>query len=103
MNKNHLGEHFLHQKDPKLHTSNEVGHEMSRKGKEKSKKPAEKISRFMEVLEKTHLGHRDDDRVMERIRGYYQKKHIDIEIDTIPQSYWNNQAKIMIEQGYVEI
>ncbi len=94
---------FLHSKDPKFHISKEVEHEQDRrkrKGEEISQKPTEKISHFLEILEKTHLSHRDDPRVIERIKNYYQKKYVNIEMDNIPQSYWNNQADIMIRQGY---
>lgn len=54
----------------------------------------------MAVLEKTHTGHRDDPRVLERIRNYYHRQYITISLDNIPQSYWNNKAEIMIRQGY---
>lgn len=98
-----IGSEFLHSKDSSLHTSKEVEHEQARKkrkGKETSHKPAEKISSFLEVLEKTHLSHKDNSQVMEKIKNYYQKENIKIEIGDIPQSYWNNQAKIMVDQGY---
>jgi hypothetical protein len=59
-----FGEQFLHQKDPKLHTSSSVEHEMKRRKtregrKQKddrdviSQKPADKISNWMDVLEQT--------------------------------------------------
>lgn len=101
--KQSFGEVFLHDKDSKLHISKEVIHEQVRKkrrGEETSQKPIDKISSFLEVLEKTHFSHRDDPKVVDRIKNYYQKQNIKIELDTIPQAYWNNQAKIMIEQGH---
>ena len=101
--KESFGTGFLHNKDSKLHLSKEVEHEQERRkriGEDTSKEPTEKISNFLEVLEKTHLSHRDEPEVIERIKRYYQKQNINIEIDTIPQAYWNNQAKIMVEQGY---
>ena len=54
----------------------------------------------MEVLERTHMGHRDDPRVLERIKRYYHREHITITDEDIPQSYWNNRAEVMIRQGY---
>ena len=68
------GEQFLHQKNPTLHTSNEVKHEMDRKilAKEKvSQKPADKISDWLKVLEQTHMNHENDSRVQNRIKNYY--------------------------------
>jgi len=61
-------EQFLHQKDSKLHTSKPVEHEQARRkrrGEQTSQKPADKLASFMEVLEQTHLGHRDDPRVQD--------------------------------------
>ena len=95
------GEHFLHQKDPRLHTSKEVEHEKARKkrkGEKVSEKPADKITDFLSVLERTHLGHKDDPRVLERIKRSYHKEHV-IKEENIPQHYWNTQAGIMIREG----
>ena len=97
------GEKFLHKKDQKLHTSTFVEHEQERRkksGEEVSQKPAEKLAAWMEVLERTHMGHRDDPRVLERIKRYYHREHITITDEDIPQSYWNNRAEVMIRQGY---
>jgi len=100
-----FGEQFLHQKDSKLHTSQPVEHEQTRrkrKGEKTSQKPADKLVDFMEVLKQTHLGHRDDPRVLDRIKDSYHKKHVIDEKD-IPQSYYDNQARLAREQGHGDI
>ena len=98
-------EQFLHQKDSKLHTSQPVEHEKERKevkGEETSQKPADKIADWLEVIEHTHTGHRDDPRVAERIKASYHKEHI-IEVENIPESYFANQARLAREQGHGDI
>ena len=95
------GERFIQQKYRELHKTAPVKHEQKRRkraGEISTEKPPEMIRDFMQVLERTHLTHRDDPRVMERIKKYYHKKHV-IEASDIPQSYWNAQAKMMIEEG----
>jgi len=104
MEKN-FGEQFLHEKDPRLHTTKPVEHEMEKKekaGKEVSQKPAEKIADWLEVIKKTHIGHRDDPRVLERIKDYYHKEHVIKEKD-IPESYFENQKRLAREQGHGDI
>src|SRR3989344_6101803 len=104
MEKN-FGEQFLHEKDPRLHTTKPVEHEMERKkeaGKEVSQKPADKISDWLEVIKKTHTGHRDDPRVLERIKDYYHKEHV-IKEEDIPESYFENQKRLAREQGHGDI
>ena len=98
-----FGEKFLHQKDTELHLSDPAMHEQDRKkrrGEQTTQKPAEKLSDWMKVLERTHLGHRDDPKVMERLKQYYYRRYVTLTLDDIPQGYWNNQAEIMIRQGY---
>lgn len=95
------GEQFLHRKDSKLHTTGAVEREQNRKrriGKPVSQKPAEKIASWLEVLERTHIGHRDDPRVIERIKDYYHREYV-IKPENIPQSYWNLQGEIAINEG----
>lgn len=97
------GEQFLHQRDQKLHTSTPVEHEQERRqraGEEVSQKPADKLAAWMKVLEKTHMGHMDDPRVLERIKSYYHHENVTVTLEDIPQSYWNNRAEFMIRQGY---
>jgi hypothetical protein len=68
------GEQFLHQRDQRLHTSTPVEHEQERRQRaeeEVSQKPADKLAAWMQVLERTHMGHMDDPRVLERIKDYY--------------------------------
>ena len=99
------GEQFLHQRDPKLHTSDFVEHEKERKereGEETSQKPAEKIADWLEVIKKTHMGHQDDLRVLERIKAHYHKEYV-IKPEDIPESYFNNQKRLAREQGHGDI
>ena len=96
---------FLHQKDSKLHTSQPVEHEQARhkrKGEKISQKPADKLVNFMEVLEQTHLGHRDDPQVLERLKNHYHQELV-IDEQDIPQSYYDNQARLLREQGHGDI
>ena len=74
-----FGEQFLHKDNQKLHTSQPVEHEKTRKklkGEEISQKPADKISDWLNVIEKTHMGHRDDPMVLERIKASYHKQYV---------------------------
>jgi len=99
--RNNEGEQFLHQKDSKLHISDEVEHEQERKkiaGEEISQKPAEKISDWLKVIEKTHTGHREEPEVLERVKRYYHKKHV-IKEEEIPENYWDSQRQIIINEG----
>jgi len=93
-----FGEQFIHQKDSKLHTSKEVERIKEIKKKKEGKvsdKPVDKLSDFFDVIERTHTGHRDDPRVIERIKNSYYKKYITIQLEDVPQSYWNTQGKII--------
>ena len=108
------GEQFLHKDNPKLHTSNPVEHEQDRRKlfnenlmdeeieKETSQKPREKIASWMDVLERTHTGHRDDPKVLERIKDYYHREHV-ISKEGIPESYYENQKRLAREQGHGDI
>ena len=93
-----FGEQFIHQKDSKLHTSKEVERVKQIKKKKEDKvsdKPVDKLSDFFDVIERTHTGHREDPRVIERIKNSYYKEYITIQLEDIPQSYWNTQGKII--------
>jgi uncharacterized protein with von Willebrand factor type A (vWA) domain len=82
-----------------------VKHEQTRRkraGEAVTHKPAEMIRDFMQVLEKTHLAHRDDPKVMERLKRYYHKKHV-IKPEDIPESYFDLQKRIMREQGFGDV
>jgi hypothetical protein len=105
MSAENLGEQFLHQRDPKLHTSKFVQLEQIEKkkaGEKTTQKPAEKLADWMRVLEKTHLGHRDDPRVLERIKKSYRKQYV-IQPEDIPESYFENQRRLAREQGHGDI
>ena len=100
-----LGEQFIHQKEKKLHTSAPVEHEQSRRkqaGEKISRKPAEKLADWMGVLEKTHLGHRDNPRTAEKIRNYYHKEHV-IKAEDVPESYFKTQQRLAREQGHGDV
>ena len=100
-----LGEQFLHQQNPKLHKSGPVQHEkerLKRAGKEVSQKPAEEIADWMKLLERTHLGHRDDPKILNRIKESYHKKYL-IKPENIPESYFDNQRRIARERGFGDI
>ncbi|OGH58646.1 MAG: hypothetical protein A2725_03025 [Candidatus Magasanikbacteria bacterium RIFCSPHIGHO2_01_FULL_33_34] len=97
----HLGEQFLHERDPSLHTTEPVEHEQTRKqlaNKETSEKPIEKLYDWMEVIKQTHTEHRDDLKIMERIKNYYHKQHI-IKPENVPQAYFDLQGKIAVDEG----
>ncbi len=99
------GEQFLHEKDQKLHTSSYIEHEKKRKkraGEEISQKPADEIADWLKVIEKTHLGHRDDSRVLDRIKESYYKKYI-IKPEDIPAGYYENQKRLARERGEGDI
>ena len=95
------GEQFLHRKDPKLHTTGPLEHEQTRRkriGEESSQKPADKIAGWLGIIEKTHMSHENDPRVIERIKNYYHREHV-IKPENIPQSYWNLQGEIAVNEG----
>ena len=101
----HFGEQFLHKKDSKLHTEKPVELEMERKKireEEVSQKPAEKISDWLKVIERTHLGHREEPEVIERIKSHYFKENV-IKPEDIPESYFENQKRLAREQGHGDI
>lgn len=106
----HFGEQFLHKKDSKLHTSQSVEHEAQRqKELEKrknekdrqavSQRPDDKIANWLEVIEKTHLGHGDDPRVLERIKQYYRNEYV-IKSEDIPESAFLLEQKIARQLGH---
>ncbi|MBU0649126.1 hypothetical protein KJ969_03465 [Patescibacteria group bacterium] len=100
-----FGEQFLHQREPQLHISKPVEWEKGEKktrGEKVTQKPAEKIADWLKVIEKTHMGHRDDPRVLERIKKQYHKEHV-IKPEDIPQSYYENQRRLAREQGHGDI
>lgn len=95
------GEQFLHKKDSRLHISKSVEHEQRRRkiaGESVSQKPADKIAHWLGVIERTHISHRDDPRVIERIKAYYHREYV-IKPENIPQSYWNLQGEIAVNEG----
>jgi hypothetical protein len=101
---NNLGESFLHQQNDTLHLSKPVTHEMERLKEVMgniSNKPAEKIANFMKVLEKTH-GHRDDPKVMDRIKNFYHTQFV-IKPQDVPYSTFELEQKIARNLGYGDI
>ena len=105
MNFEASGSQFLHQKDSKLHTTSKVEHEKKRKKENKeivSDKPTSKIEDFLNVIEKTHLSHQDDPRVLERLKDYYYKENV-IKGEDVPESYYKTQQRLAREQGHGDI
>lgn len=98
------GEQFIHKKYSDLHTSKAVEHEQERRkraSQETSQKPADKLSDWFNVLERTH-SHHDNPAAMRRIKEYYHKKHV-IRPEDIPESYFENQTRMMREQGHGDV
>ena len=101
----HEGEQFLHQKESNLHTSKSVKREQTRRrraGLEIHQKPAEKLDDWMKILERTHTGHRDDPRVLERIKDYYHREHV-IKPKDIPESAFLLEQQIARNMGHGDV
>lgn len=99
------GEQFLHRRDQELHTEGPVKHEQERRkvaGEETSQKPAEKLKAWMDVLERTHMGHRDDPRVLERIKKHYCKEYV-IKQAEVPESAFLLEQQIARNLGHGNI
>ncbi|MCX6794653.1 MAG: hypothetical protein NTY31_01490 [Candidatus Falkowbacteria bacterium] len=64
-----------------------------------SQKPADKIANWLEVIEKTHLGHQDDPRVIDRIKEFYYKENV-IKAEDIPEATFLLEQKIARELGH---
>lgn len=97
-----FGEQFLHQKDSKLQISKPVEHEQKRKerlGERPAQKPSERLDDWMAVLDRTHMGHRDNPEVLERIKGYYRKNYV-IKSQDVPESTFLLEQRIAREQGH---
>ncbi|MFH2063290.1 MAG: hypothetical protein ABIJ46_04005, partial [bacterium] len=95
------GAEFLHRKDDSLHISDPVEHEQKRRkraGESVSERPAEKIANWIELLGKTHMGHKDDSRVMDRIRSYYHRRFC-LETEDVPDEYWRSFVEKKIREG----
>lgn len=100
-----FGEQFLHQKDTKLHTSEPVEHEVERRKRVEEKvsqKPADKIADWLKIIERTHMGHRDDPEVAERIKEHYHGEHV-IKPEDIPESAYALEQRIAREMGYGDV
>jgi hypothetical protein len=105
-----FGEQFLHKKDSKLHTSESVEHEaqrqkeLERRKKEEdrqavSQRPDDKIANWLEVIERTHSGHEDDPKVLERIKQYYRNEYV-IKAEDVPESAFLLEQKIARQLGH---
>lgn len=105
-----FGEQFLHKKDSKLHTSESVEHEaqrqkeLERRKKEEdrqavSQRPDDKIANWLEVIERTHSGHEDDPKVLERIKQYYRNEYV-IKPEDVPESAFLLEQKIARQLGH---
>jgi len=105
MSEKFFGEKFLHKAEPTLHTTEPVEHEQERKkkrGEKTTQKPAEKIADFLKIIERTHLGHREDPKVMGRIKRFYHKEYV-IKPEDVPESYFKKQKRLAREQGHGDI
>ena len=99
------GERLIHKLEPTLHTKPPIEHEQERRKRASeptSLKPEEKLSAWMEVLEQTHLGHRDRPEVVERLKKYYYDRYV-IKTQDIPESYFDTQKRLAREQGHGDI
>ncbi|MBT4072031.1 MAG: hypothetical protein HOE80_04925, partial [Candidatus Magasanikbacteria bacterium] len=102
----HKGERFIHQREPRLHTTHPVELEQTRKKRHPdetaTQKPADKLSDWFDVLERTHLGHTDNPKVIKRLKDYYKKEHV-ISTDEVPERYFDLQKQIAREEGHGDI
>ena len=92
----------LYQKDQKLHTSQPIEHEKIRKeklGEKTSEKPAEKIVDWLKVIEKTHMGHRENPEVLKRTKASYRKEYV-ITPENVPESTFLLEQRITRERGH---
>lgn len=103
------GVSFLDNNMPSLSETHEVKHEQGRRGfsnEQEAENSSDQIEDFLSVLERTHLGkgrHKEVsgltlEKLKVRQKQWYYKRYI-INSNNIPQTYWNLQAKIIIEQG----
>ncbi len=118
MERSRYGEQFLHNKNSELHTSEPVEFEKKQKDKKlwthTSSKPADKIADWLQVIEKTHLGHRkgyrfdtelkgiEDERVIERIKSYYHKEYV-IKSTDIPYSVFLLEQRLVEQLGHGKV
>jgi hypothetical protein len=58
-----------------------------------------KIADFLDVIKKTHTGHRDDPRVLERIKESYHNDYV-IKPEHIPESTFLLEQRIAREEGW---
>lgn len=96
------GEQFLHQKNPSLHLSKPVEHQVERQriaDEPVSSKPANKIAEWLKVIEHTHTEHRDDPRVVERLKKYYHDNFV-IKPEDIPESTFLLEQRIARNEGH---
>jgi len=73
------GEQFLHKRNPRLHTTQFVEHEQDRRENAHEgmhQKPHERLADWMQTLEHTHLAHRGDPKVVERLRKHYHGQYV---------------------------
>ncbi len=99
------GNQFLHNKNSKLHISDNVLHEqkrLDRLGEKTTQKPASKIEDWLTLLERTHTGHKDDPRILERIKKSYHKLYV-IKESSIPESVFLLEQRIARNLGHGEI
>ena len=106
------GEQFLHQRDPKLHTTPPIEKTRKRaeaRGETTSQRPAEKIGAYLgrlnRILDPQPLQHPDFDRKQRNLEMLKKSLYDDVIIkpENLPQSYFANQTRLAREQGYGDI
>lgn len=92
---------FLHKSDSSLQLSAPVRVSASQ-STSALHKPDELISNWIDTLWKTHIRHRDNPSVMNRLYRYYFNRYT-IKEGEIPESYFNFQRRLAREQGHGDI
>lgn len=91
------GAMLLHRTNSHLYTSRPVQLAAERRAIPLDK-PDERINAWLEDLQHIYINRVTNPEVRERIFTYYYNTYV-IKPEDIPQSYWNTQAQIMIDEG----
>lgn len=103
MSEKNIGAQFLHERDPALHQNSAVTKGVSyrrRHGEPIAHKPAKEIVAWLDLVDSIYKKHRDDPKVLHRLRIYYHKTAILLKNTAdIPQTFWNTKAEVQIRAG----
>ena len=88
---------LLHRTNPGLYTSRPVQHEAARQAVPLNR-PDERIQAWLDHLQDVHINRGVNPEVKNRIYEYYYETYV-IKPEDIPQSYWNTQAQILVDEG----